>query len=266
MNHRFLDIRVVLPRNLASLEERIKKQVASQQERGRVEVVCSLQGKAVATTRLQPDLELARQYSDCLEQIRVTLGLDDPVDLEAVLTLKELITQVDEAPDLEAEWQCLRPALDEALVGCTHMREREGQALKKELLSRLDRFLDMVTQIEVQVPDILSRRQQELRLRVESLLQGMDIDPIRLAQETALMADKSDVTEEIVRLHSHGSQFRCFLEVEEPVGRRLDFLLQEFLREVNTVASKISNGDIAHLGVEMKNEIEKLREQVQNVE
>ena len=116
------------------------------------------------------------------------------------------------------------------------------------------------------LPQVLEMRQAELRQRVGRLLDGLDLDPVRLAQETAILADKSDVTEEVIRLGSHIGQFRTFLASDEPVGRRLDFLLQEFLREVNTLSSKIANADIAHLGVEMKNEIEKLREQVQNIE
>ncbi|MCI5227196.1 MAG: DUF1732 domain-containing protein, partial [Candidatus Electrothrix sp. AX2] len=131
---------------------------------------------------------------------------------------------------------------------------------------RLDNFAALVGKIENMIQEILGQRQQELRNRIAKLLEGMDIDPMRLAQETAIMADKADVTEEVVRLASHIGQFQGFMESNEPVGRRLDFLLQEFLREVNTLASKISSSTVAHLGVEMKNEIEKLREQVQNIE
>jgi uncharacterized protein (TIGR00255 family) len=146
------------------------------------------------------------------------------------------------------------------------MREREGSSLKEELLQRLENFANLVQQIEGMIPEVLAQRQQDLKKRVDKLLEGVDIDPLRLAQEAAIMADKADVTEEMVRLASHINQFRNFMDSEESVGRRLDFLLQEFLREVNTLASKISNSTIAHLGVEMKNEIEKLREQVQNIE
>ncbi|MCI5138229.1 MAG: DUF1732 domain-containing protein, partial [Candidatus Electrothrix sp. AR1] len=137
---------------------------------------------------------------------------------------------------------------------------------KEELLQRLNNFAALVEKIEGMVPEVLEQRQQELKNRITKLLEGVDIDPVRLAQEAAIMADKADVTEEVVRLASHIDQFRAFMESDESVGRRLDFLLQEFLREVNTLASKISNSAIAHLGVEMKNEIEKLREQVQNIE
>jgi uncharacterized protein (TIGR00255 family) len=167
---------------------------------------------------------------------------------------------------MDEEWRLISSALDAALKDCDIMREKEGQALLEDLLGRLAKFESIVRQIEASLPDLLQQRQNDLRLRVGKLLEGIDLDPIRLAQETAIMADKSDVTEEVTRLGSHIVQFRAFLASDEPVGRRLDFLLQEFLREVNTLSSKIANATIAHLGVEMKNEIEKLREQVQNIE
>ena len=146
------------------------------------------------------------------------------------------------------------------------MREREGQALQQDLMERLNKFAGIVSRIEHQVPELVQQRLTDLKVKIARLLEGLDLDPVRLAQEAALLADKCDVTEEITRLGSHMVQFRTFLASDEPVGRRLDFLLQEFLREVNTLSSKIANATIAHLGVEMKNEIEKIREQVQNIE
>ncbi|MCI5222148.1 MAG: DUF1732 domain-containing protein, partial [Candidatus Electrothrix sp. AR4] len=177
-----------------------------------------------------------------------------------------IITVQEQNPDIDQEWPSLEEAVHSALAECIRMREQEGSSLKDDLLNRLDNFSAIVKEIEGVIPQVLEQRQQELKKRVAKLLDGLDIDPARLAQETAIMADKADVTEEVVRLASHIAQFSCFLEHDEAVGRRLDFLLQEFLREVNTLASKISNSAIAHLGVEMKNEIEKLREQVQNIE
>ncbi len=266
VNHRFLDQRIVLPRSFAALEERVRKLVAEHLDRGRVEVTIGLNGEAAGGPLLAVNSELAAQYHRCLEQLCDELELSGRIRLADMLTLRDVITLQEQAPDLDAEWPLVRAAVTGALDGCDRMREQEGERLKEELLGRLDTFAAIVDTIEEKIPVVLAQRQQELRNRVEKLLDGMDIDPMRLAQEAAIMADKSDVTEEVVRLRSHISQFRAFLDSDEPVGRRLDFLLQEFLREVNTLASKISNGDIAHLGVEMKNEIEKLREQVQNIE
>ncbi len=266
VNHRFLDQRIIMPRAYAALEERVKKQVAAHQERGRVEVTFGVQGHSPTSPVLSVDLHLAAQYQACLEQLARRLGRADSVSLTHMLTLRDLVTVQEQTPDLDAEWEIMAQALAQALTACTAMREQEGASLKAELLARLDGFSSQVGQIRNAIPEIVHQRQEELKSRVLKLLDGLDVDPMRLSQECALLADKCDVTEEIVRLESHIGQFRGFLESDEPVGRRLDFLLQEFLREVNTLVSKISSGTVAHLGVEMKNEIEKLREQVQNIE
>ncbi len=266
VNHRFLDQRVVLPRAFAALEERVRKTIAASQDRGRVEISLALSGSSSSGPRLTVDTDLARQYHECLQQLAEEFGLGPRIQFSDMLNHRDIISLQEQNPDLDQEWPLVEQAVLAALLECGRMREQEGKALKQDLLGRLDNFAAVVKEIESNIPQVLQQRQEELKKRVLKLLDGMDIDPMRLAQETAIMADKADVTEEVVRLASHISQFRNFLDSGEPVGRRLDFLLQEFLREVNTLASKISNAAIAHLGVEMKNEIEKLREQVQNIE
>ncbi len=266
VNHRFLDQRIGLPRSISGLEERVKKMVATRFDRGRVEVNGVVQGDASTGVLLQVNMDLARQYHRCLQEVKTTLDLAGRITICDMLGLRDLIRHQEEGLDLEKEWIGLEKALGQALDECDRMREKEGRSLKKDLLQRLQTFARLVETIEISVPDIVQSRRQELKTRIEKLLTEVDLDPARLAQEAAFMADKADVTEEIVRLRSHIDQFETFLGSDEPVGRRLDFLLQEFLREVNTLASKINNGGIAHLGVEMKNDIEKLREQVQNIE
>ena len=267
VNHRFLDQRVVLPSAFAGLEERVKKLVAGQLDRGRTELCLTCQGEVSGAAQLTVDMALARQYHRCLLELHEQLGLSGAVELRDLLAQRGIITQQEQSPDTEQEWPLIEQAVAAALADCERMREQEGQALKAELNSRLDHFAALVAEIGTAVPQLVAQRHEELKERIAKLLAGMDIDPARLAQEAALLADKADVTEEIVRLTSHISQFRSFLDNSgEPCGRRLDFLLQEFLREVNTLASKISNAAVARLGVEMKNEIEKLREQVQNIE
>lgn len=266
VNHRFLDQRVILPRLFAALEEPVKKKVATVLDRGRVDITFSLQGMSAVEPQLVVNGSVARQYYRCLQQLIDDYQLDAHVTLKDMLTLRDVISLEEQHPDMDAEWPLISGALEAALRDCDLMREQEGKALQQDLLARLAKFESIVRQIEDRLPELQLQRQQDLRLRVSKLLDGLDLDPIRLAQETAIMADKSDVTEEITRLGSHMTQFRAFLVSDEPVGRRLDFLLQEFLREVNTLSSKIANAGIAHLGVEMKNEIEKLREQVQNIE
>jgi len=266
VNHRFLDQRVVLPRLFSALEEPIKKMVAAVLDRGRVDITFSLLGLSTVEPRLVVNPSVGRQYHHCLQQLVQDYGLDSAITLRDMLTCRDLVTMEEQRPDMDAEWLLISQALAAALADCDLMREQEGQALQADLLDRLAKFAAILGQIESLLPELQQQRQSDLKLRVHKLLDGLDIDPIRLAQETALMADKSDVTEEITRLGSHMAQFRAFLDSDEPVGRRLDFLMQEFLREVNTLSSKIANARIAHLGVEMKNEIEKLREQVQNIE
>lgn len=266
VNHRFLDQRVVLPRLFAALEEPVKKKVASMLDRGRVDITFSLHGISPAEPHLVVNDSVARQYHRCLQQLVEDYRIEAEISLRDMLTLRDVVSLEEQHPDMDAEWALISAALEAALHDCDTMREQEGQALARDLLGRLARFESIVRQIDNRIPELLRQRQQELRLRVAKLLEGLDLDPLRLAQEAAIMADKSDVTEEITRLGSHMAQFRAYLVSDEPVGRRLDFLLQEFLREVNTLSSKIANAGIAHLAVEMKNEIEKLREQVQNIE
>jgi uncharacterized protein (TIGR00255 family) len=266
VNHRFLDQRVVLPRAFSVFEETVKKRVAAALDRGRVELTFMVQGGGAIGPRLAVNEPVARQYHRCLQQLIDDLGLATAINLSDMLTLRDVITQEEQGPDMDKEGLLIGNALDGALRECDLMREREGLALKSDLLERLELFTDLLRRIQERLPELLLQRQSDLRGRVAKLLDGLDLDPIRLAQEAAIIADRSDITEEVVRLGSHIAQFQVFLSLDEPVGRRLDFLLQEFLREVNTLSSKIAHADIAHLGVEMKNEIEKLREQVQNIE
>ncbi len=268
VNHRFLDLRIILPRPYAALEDRVRSAAASHHDRGRVEISLQLQGEEAGGPLLAVNTDLARQYHRCLQQLNDELALDDKVRLADMLTLRDLVSQQEQDLDLDLdrEWHEISAALDRAFEECRRMREQEGRLLKEDLAKRLAGFAATVGAIEQQLPEILQQRQGELKSRITRLLDGVDLDPMRLAQETAIIADKCDVTEELVRLRSHISQFTGFLDSDEPVGRRLDFLLQEFLREVNTLASKISNAGVAYLNVEMKNEIEKLREQVQNLE
>ena len=265
VNHKFLDLSIKIPRKYLGLEERIKKEISAYYSRGHVDVYVNPGAEAGDNIRLAPNLPLARNYYQCLEAIRQDLSLEAPT-LAMIQNYKEIIVAHEEEEDLEAVWPQVSEALNQALTMAQGMREQEGEALKDELSQRLQEFAKTVETIAQDVPAIVQRRTEKLKERLAVLLQGVDLDPLRLAQEVAMMADKADVTEEVVRLRSHISQFSGFLAADEPVGRRLDFLLQEFLREINTLASKISDAPTAHLTVELKTEVEKLREQIQNIE
>ena len=266
VNHKSLDLSIKIPRKYLGLEERIKKEIGTRYSRGHVDVYVNPGAEAGDGIRLAANLPLARDYYRCLEAIRQDLSLADSPTLAMLQNYTEIIVAHEEEEDLEAVWPQVSTALTQALTMAQGMREQEGEALKCELDQRLQGFAQTVESIARDIPLIVQRRTEKLKERLAILLQGVDLDPLRLAQEVAIMADKADVTEEVVRLRSHISQFSGFLEADEPVGRRLDFLLQEFLREINTLASKISDAPTAHLTVELKTEVEKLREQIQNIE
>ena len=269
VNHRYLDLGIKLPRRFMGWEDRIKKEISSYHIRGRVDVYVTFNDEGVETARLKADLRLAREYFACLKEITGDLAIPGEPDLAMLASYRDIITPLDEeagAELMEELWPTFREAIVAALEECQKMRQREGEILQKDLLERLESFQHIIDNIEQSLPQIIEKRETALKERLDILLAGMDIDPVRLAQEVAILVDKSDVSEEIVRLCSHVEQFQGFLELDEPVGRRLDFLVQEFLREVNTIASKISNAETAHMTVGMKNDLEKIREQVQNLE
>lgn len=267
VNHRFCDIKIRISRKYAALEERIKKEITSSYNRGHIDVNISYSGEEKGAVMLKTDLELARQYHNCLQEISRELSLDSAPDLAILSSYREIITVENHEEDLEEIWESgIQQALQDALVECLKMRQAEGGNLKTDLQGRLAIISGATEKIEKMAPQLLAEKQNGLEERLAKLLNGVELDQARIAQEVALLADKADVTEELVRLKSHISQFENFLEIDEPIGRRLDFLLQEFLREINTLASKISNAQLAHLAVELKNELEKMREQVQNLE
>ena len=269
VNHRYLDISNKLPRRFIGWEDSIKKEIASFHTRGRVDVYVTFKDEGVGEAKLKADLGLAREYLSCLKEISEDLSIAGEPDLTMVASYRDIISPVDDEIGgelLDELWPILKEAIVAALEECRNMRQREGEILQKDLLQRLVNFQQTIDNIEKSLPQIIEKRQNTLKERLDNLLSGVDIDPVRLAQEVAIIVDKSDVSEEIVRLRSHVDQFKGFLELDEPVGRRLDFLVQEFLREVNTIASKISNSETAHLTVGMKNDLEKIREQVQNLE
>lgn len=266
VNHRYCDIKIKIPHKYAGLEEKIKKQILSNYTRGHVDVFIGFTGNAAETVQLQTNLPLAREYFHCLDALQKDLNLDQSPSLEMIKDYKDVITLLEQEEDLDELWLPIQKALIDALEKCLQMRQNEGASLKEDLVQRLQNFSKGVEAIEMSIPELLRKKEEKLQERLDNLLNGVDIDPVRLAQEVAVIADKSDVTEELVRLKSHIKQFTDFLELDEPVGRRLDFLLQEFLREINTLASKIGDASVAHQSVDLKSEIEKLREQIQNLE
>ncbi len=266
VNHRFLDLKTKLPRGYGALEDRIRKKVAAFHLRGRVDLVLNVHGDFSDLQKIYVNVELAGIYRNALARMAEKIQLDDDTSVSQLASYPDVMIREQESEDFDTVWEVIDEALIEALSGCEKMRQQEGECLLGDLKNRIESFLKNIVKIEAFVPKLIEKRKLNLEERLEKLLGTVQLDPVRLTQEVAILADKTDVTEELVRLHSHMEQFLRFLDEEVAVGRKLDFLIQEFLREVNTLASKINDAEIAHITVELKGELEKMREQVQNIE
>ena len=265
VNHRYGEVTVKLPRALMQFENEIKKKVAERLVRGKIDVFIQVEN-ALALGVPTPNLPLARGYLKAFNTIREALGLQGEPDLAFIASQRDVISVAAEAEaSLEEMPAELLAALEEALRRVDEMRLFEGESLFVDFQKRREMLALLIARVAERSPAVVAEYAARLKERVGQLCENA-VSEERLALEVALLADKCDITEELVRLTSHIDQFRHFLEQQEPVGRRLDFLLQEFLREINTMASKISDVAIAHQAVELKNELEKMREQVQNLE
>jgi len=266
VNHRFLEVRCRVPKRLAGLEPRIQQAVQERFSRGHVEVSVTDKDLDGRGRSLKVDVPLAMQYVDALRSLQQALGLPGEVTLEMLTAQRDLIAVEESSESLDESWEELAPALRKALDTVGEMRRREGEALVASLRAHLDEVEATLAGIVGRAPDITRAQRDRLRERVAELLDGHLADPARLEQEVALLAERGDVAEECDRLRSHLHQFRAVLEQAGPQGRRLDFLLQEMNREVNTIGSKSADAALAHEVVRLKTSIERLREQVQNLE
>jgi uncharacterized protein (TIGR00255 family) len=266
VNNRHLDVKIRLPGGYSGLEEKARKLVAKTLQRGRVDVALSVSGDFSDLQQIEINRELAATYRGALAELATFMDVPDDTTLSQLAAYPDVLLRKQHEEEIDAVWPVVDAALSAALSSCDTMRSREGQAMAQDLRQRLENFSQVVRKIGESIPELLQRREETLAERLQKLLDRVQLDPQRLAQEVAILADKTDVTEEIVRLESHIQQFYGFLDSTEATGRKIDFLLQEFLREVNTMASKINDADIAHLTVDLKAELEKMREQVQNLE
>jgi len=265
VNHRYLDVRVALPKGLLAVEEAVRARIGQRLGRGRIEAHVSPVDGFKGRVTYHFDLDQVRRYGQWLEEAAPLLPFQVKVEPGFVFSWPGVVREEESGYELDTVTPLVLEAADQALAALLEMQIKEGERLGRELAGRLAHFASLVEEVEAMAPGINERRRQELVRRLEGMAGEVPLDPARLAQEAAILCDRGDVTEELVRLRSHVAQFRRFLGLDEPVGRRLDFLLQEFLRETNTLVSKIADSEVAHLCVEMKNEIEKLREQVQNL-
>ena len=265
VNHKFCEVKARLPREMAALETDLVRQVKDRLARGGVDV--SLR-RTTARGALSPrvDAELAAEYARAFEEVRARLGLSGQVSLSEVLAADGVVTLEERAVDLESARTAGSAALAAALDALLAMREREGAALSRDLESRLAVVEGIAARLAELSPRSVEDYRARLHERVAELSRGLAPDPARLATEVALFADRTDVTEELTRLSSHVAQMRGLLASGEPAGRKMDFLVQEMHREANTVGSKSQSAEAAAAVVTLKAEIERMREQVQNVE
>ncbi len=267
VNNRFMEINTRLPKAFLDLELPLKKLIKSQCSRGSISLTVSL-GSSNGNSgewEVKPNLPLATQYVEALNQIRDSLGLKGEVSLDSVVNLRDIVKIEPVVIDPAKEELILNMA-GEALASLHKMREEEGENLLQDLAQRIDAIESHATEIESRHPEVIKEYQEKLNERIKVLTEGLDLDAARLAQEAALLADRSDITEEITRLRSHFIQFRNLFSAKEPIGRKLEFITQEINREVNTMGSKSSDITIANRVIEVKSELEKIREQLQNIE
>ena len=267
LNNRFLDIQVKTPRGLALLEPRVKKMVQGRFSRGRFDIGISRNGSQERYSSFVVNEELAERYIRVLKDMKTRFGLTGEIDLAMVAGMQDLITVTEVKEDPEAIWQALSTGLTQALDDLDRMRVQEGEALARDITGRLEAIGRVIQSITENAPATVENTRKRMAETLNRLLNEQP-DPVRLAQEIAILAERTDVSEELTRLDSHMVQFRSLLNDagREAVGRKLDFLLQEMGREANTIASKAMDAQISMDIVTLKAELEKIREQVQNIE
>jgi uncharacterized protein (TIGR00255 family) len=266
VNHRYADISVKMPRTLMALENRLRKQIGQSIKRGKVDVYVNYELSGDAQSAPQLNIELAKAYSQLLGEMQSTLGLSGDISAEYIASQKDVLLVQEAELDEEVLQDCLFNALGVAIEHLLKMRRAEGEETRLDIESRLQTAQTLLEDVTVRAPQVPLEWQGKLSERLARLQQGVEFDPQRVAQEIAIFTDRCDISEEIARFKSHVVQFRTLFEDQEPVGRKMDFLVQELNREVNTMGSKSNDADLTKAVVAMKSELEKIREQVQNIE
>ncbi len=266
VNHKYFEFNSRISRGYLFLEDKLKAYLQGKLSRGKVDVFLQIETLEDADVQVQVNHSLAAGYYAALRELRERYSLPDEPTL-ALLTRYGDIFSVHRAPENEEEiWQAVQQAAEPAVESFLRMREAEGARLREDILSKAQRILELVGQVEQETPQTVKEYQERLEAKIQELLGDAHFDEQRVLTEVAVFADKVAVDEETVRLRSHFQQLEKLIDSQEPVGRKIDFLVQEMNREANTIGSKSVNSKIAYLVVDIKSEIEKIREQVQNVE
>ena len=267
LNHRYRDIILRIPKNFQVLDARFREVIASRVRRGRIEASLQMvQNNGQNSYTLELNIPVADAYYRILKELADHFDLNEDIKPETLAHMTDVIVAKPAELDLEKLAAGFEEALALALDSLEEMKRKEGEAIRTDFEKRLGLLEHYVGRVKEIAPTLVEAYRERLRSNIQSMLEGISVDENRLAQEVAYLAERSDVTEEVVRIRSHLKQFREYLTVDDSLGRRLDFLIQEINREVNTLSTKASDSEISRIVVEMKAEMEKLREQVQNVE
>lgn len=266
VNHRYYEFSSRLPRSLGYVEEKLKSLLQGSINRGKVEISVLISNVEAADEKITINSEIVREYIEALRSVKDEFGLTNDLSLSNVLRIPDAFTVVKTETDEEQLWEDIRSTAEEALEHFIAMRENEGERMKQDVMSRLDKIEEWVGIVETRSPQVVEDYRRRLYDKMCEVLSTTNIDENRILMEAGIFSEKTAVDEETVRLRSHIAQFRSMLESGEPVGRKLDFLVQEMNRETNTIGSKVQDIEVTRIVVDQKSEIEKIREQIQNIE
>jgi len=266
VNSRYLDVNIRMPKSIISLEEEIRKMISNSLNRGKVDVFINIKNYNEGAGVPKVDINLAQGYLQCLKEIEEKLNIKNDISVMQIARFPEVITMIEEEDKIDEIWEELKPLISSSLDMMINMREVEGEKLKEDILIKINQIEDLVSKVEEFADSIPKVFKQKLEERLKDLLGNVEVDENRIATEVCILADKATVDEEIIRLNSHINQVRETLKLNEPIGRKLDFIVQEMNRETNTIGSKSSDIKMTNIVIDIKNILEKIREQVQNIE
>ena len=266
VNHRYLDMNIRMPKSIFPLEEKIRKLISARLNRGKVDVYINLKNFSNGGEVAKVNEALAKSYFECLNKIAEELSIENDATATKIARFPDVISIEEKEENINEVFEEIKTLIEDSLDKMVEMRAREGEKLKEDILGKLQVIEELVLNIE-EIADVIPKQYKlKLEERLKELTKGMEIDENRIATEIAIFADKATVDEEIIRLRSHISQMRSTLDLNEPKGRKLDFIVQEMNREANTIASKSNDMKMTNIVIDIKNIIEKIREQVQNIE
>ena len=267
VNHRYLDVNIRMPKKLNFFETSIRSLLKQSVSRGKVDIFITYEDLSEGQAVLKYNASLAREYMESLKEMEEQFGLENDVRVSTLSRYPEVLTMEEQALDEEEIWNCLKKAMERAISQFVETRTMEGENLRRDIIEKLDGMAELVEFIEVRSPQIIAEYREKLEEKVREHLADTQIDDSRIAAEVVIFADKICTDEEVVRLKSHISHMKdVLLSDEAGIGRKLDFIAQEMNREANTILSKANDLEVSNKGIDLKTEIEKVREQIQNIE